>query len=117
MPGMFAQSDLFVMASLNEGRPNVVLEAMAAAIAIVATRLPGVLELVTEGEQAWLASPGDVAALVGVLDDAMAKPEERLRRGGAARQKVILAGWTWAAAGEAYAAAFQGLLAHPSKAT
>lgn len=116
IPGMFAHSDLFVMASFNEGRSNVVLEAMAAGMPIVATRIPGVLELVTNGEHGWLVPPGDAQGLAASLDEAMSQADERRRRGVAARRKVILAGWTWAAAGEAYATLFHGLLANQTKA-
>lgn len=116
IPGVFAKSDLFVMTSFSEGRSNVVLEAMAAAMPVVATRIPGVLELATDGEHGWLVPPGDTGVLAASLEEAMAQAGERRRRGLAARQKVILAGWTWAAAGEAYAALFQGLLANQTKA-
>jgi glycosyltransferase involved in cell wall biosynthesis len=55
-----ARMDLFVLPSLfGEGLPMVVLEAMAAGVPIVATRVAGVPEAVRDGRDGLLAAPGD----------------------------------------------------------
>jgi glycosyltransferase involved in cell wall biosynthesis len=58
-----AAFDLAVLASLHEGLPNVVLEAMAAGVAVVATAVGGVRELLVEGETGFLVAPADSCAL------------------------------------------------------
>ena len=63
MPGYLRQLDIFVMASLNEGLPIVILEAMAAGLPIVSTRAGGIHEAAVEGLNAKFAEPGDVNEL------------------------------------------------------
>lgn len=60
---LMAGADVFVLSSLYEGMPNVVMEAMALEKPIVATGVDGVNELVTDGETGVLVPPGDSAAL------------------------------------------------------
>jgi glycosyltransferase involved in cell wall biosynthesis len=61
--GLFSIADLFVLPSLSEGSPNVLLESMAARVPIVATKVGGVPELVKHGESAILVPPGDSESL------------------------------------------------------
>jgi glycosyltransferase involved in cell wall biosynthesis len=65
--------DLWVMCSVSEGLPVALLEAMAARLPIVATRVGGIPDAVADHEEARLVSPGvpdDLAqAIVGLLDD------------------------------------------------
>jgi glycosyltransferase involved in cell wall biosynthesis len=60
-------SDIFVMPSLYEGTPISLLEAAALGKAIVASRVGGIPELINDGEQAILFSPGDHQALVEAI--------------------------------------------------
>ena len=63
-----AQMDLFVLPSLfGEGLPMVVLEAMAAGVPIVATRVEGVPEVIRDGHDGLLVEPGNVAELVASI--------------------------------------------------
>lgn len=68
-----ASADMFVLPSVSEGMPVALLEAMARGLAIVATRVGGVPEILTDGVDAVLVEPNDAEALahaVGlVLDD------------------------------------------------
>jgi len=50
-------ADIFVLSSLGEGFPNVLLEAMAAGLPIVATKVGGVPEIVTDRENGFLVEP------------------------------------------------------------
>ncbi|MFC1871161.1 glycosyltransferase family 4 protein [Chloroflexota bacterium] len=59
IPEYMAAADVFVLPSLTEGFPNVLLEAMAAGLPIVATRVGGVPEIVTDGQNGFLAAAKD----------------------------------------------------------
>jgi glycosyltransferase involved in cell wall biosynthesis len=83
IPAVMRSLDLLVLPSLVEGAPNVVLEAMAASLPVVATAASGTPELVADGETGWLVPPGDSHHLAAALVDALSEPE-RLRRAGMA---------------------------------
>jgi len=69
VPSLLGTMDCFVLPSLWEGFPIVLLEAMAAGVPIVATDIPGNDEAVSSGRNGWLVSPGDPSALAKkVLD-------------------------------------------------
>ncbi len=60
--------DLFILPSLfGEGLPMVILEAMAAGVPVVSTRVEGVPEAIRDGEDGALAEPGDVESLVDAI--------------------------------------------------
>lgn len=59
----FQEARAFALASLREGQPNVILEAMACALPVAATDVGGVPSLVRHGETGLLSPPGDAAAL------------------------------------------------------
>ncbi|MDH3712840.1 MAG: glycosyltransferase [Gammaproteobacteria bacterium] len=61
-------SDFFVMPSLSEGTPIALLEAAALGRPIIATRVGGIPDVVTEGKQAMLVDPGDPGALAEAID-------------------------------------------------
>ena len=63
----YAMADVFALPSLSEGSPNVLLEAMAANLPIVATAVGGVPEIVANNESALLVSPNDPPALAAAL--------------------------------------------------
>lgn len=72
--GYFEAMDVFALSSLREGLPNVVLEAMALEVPVVATRVNGVPRLVQDGVNGLLIDSGDAvpltAALARLLGDA-----------------------------------------------
>jgi len=76
--------DLFALSSLREGLPNVVLEAMAMEIPVVATAIAGVPRLVRDGGNGLLVPPGDLDALRAGLDRLLGDNalRDRFRRAG-----------------------------------
>src|SRR5262249_49286176 len=88
VPRLLQAMDVFALSSLSEGLPLAVLEAMAAALPIVATNVGMLPELLEEGENGFLVAPRAVEALAARLaqlanDRALAR-----RLGAAGRQKV-----------------------------
>jgi glycosyltransferase involved in cell wall biosynthesis len=67
----FEAMDVFALSSHREGLPNVLLEAMALQVPVVATRVNGVPRLVQDGRNGFLVEPGDwqglATALAGLL--------------------------------------------------
>jgi glycosyltransferase involved in cell wall biosynthesis len=78
-------ADVAVLASLYEGMPNVVLEAMAMACPVVATRVQGSSDLVRPGETGLLVPPGDSLALAEGLRELAADPSRRRAMGARSR--------------------------------
>jgi glycosyltransferase involved in cell wall biosynthesis len=65
--GYFEAMDMFALSSYREGLPNVLLEAMALDVPVVATRVNGVPRLVQDGRNGHLVEPGDLDGLATVL--------------------------------------------------
>jgi glycosyltransferase involved in cell wall biosynthesis len=80
--------DLFVLSSIREGLPNVVLEAMAMEIPIVATRVGSVPDVVEDGATGRLIEPGNVSELIAGIENMLANPVERERQASAARSVI-----------------------------
>jgi len=88
VPALLKAADVVVLPSLWEGMPNVVLEAMAARRAVVATAVEGSEDLVIPGETGWLVPPGDPEALAAALREAADDPARLRLMGDAARTRV-----------------------------
>jgi glycosyltransferase involved in cell wall biosynthesis len=80
-------ADVFVLPSRGENLPITILEAMAAALPVVASRVGGIAELVDDGVTGLLVEPDDADALAGALAALVDDPERRaaMGRAGAAR--------------------------------
>jgi len=78
--------DVFVLPSLNEGMGRVIVEAMAAAKPVVASRAGGIPDLVTDGQNGLLVSPADPQALAGAIQTLLESPELRREMGAKGRQ-------------------------------
>jgi glycosyltransferase involved in cell wall biosynthesis len=82
------QCDILVRPSLLEGMPLTVLEAMACAIPVVASRVAGTVELIKDGETGLLIDPGDAAQLSKALTTLIKDEGKRLALGKNARRYV-----------------------------
>lgn len=80
---LIAEADILVLPSFDENLPISVIEGMASGLAIVATPVGAVEDIVTEGETGLLVPPGDVEALAGAMTRLVTDPDLRRRLGAA----------------------------------
>ncbi len=85
---MLPSADLFVSSSLTEGMPNVLLEAAAASLPVVATAVGGTPEVVVAGETGYLVPADDPAKLAERITQLLRDEELRHRMGRAGREHV-----------------------------
>jgi glycosyltransferase involved in cell wall biosynthesis len=90
----YRAADLFVLAAKigrdadRDGLPNVLMEAQSQRLACVATRLPGIAELIEDGRTGVLVPPGDPHALAGALAALIGDPARRAALGDAGEGRV-----------------------------
>jgi glycosyltransferase involved in cell wall biosynthesis len=85
---LFESFDIFCLSSLREGLPNVVLEAMAMEVPVLATRSGGMQEFARDGEDALLCDPGSVDELEDGLERLCNDDELRSRLARGARERI-----------------------------
>ena len=66
-------ADLFVLSTRNEGWANVILEAMACGLPVIATDVGGNAEVIADADLGLIVPFGDHAALVAALDQALTR--------------------------------------------
>jgi glycosyltransferase involved in cell wall biosynthesis len=99
--------DLFVLPSYTEGLPNVVLEACAAGVPVVATAVGGTPEVLADGV-GRLTPPGDVGALTEAITDVLSRPEALHEMAVAGRRRAQ-ENFTFASQAQSYQALFAEL--------
>ena len=82
-------ADLLVAPSLREGMSNVILEAMALGLPVLATRVGGTPEVIENGRHGLLVDPIDTQALADAMLQLIDDPVRRQAIGQAGRQKVL----------------------------
>lgn len=82
-----AQADAFVLPSLAEGLPMSLLEAMAARLAVVATSVGAIPEVIDTGVEGLLVPPGQAAPLAAAMDELATSPTQREAMGLAGHTK------------------------------
>ena len=85
----FAHADIFVLPSLAEGIPVVLMEAMSCGVPCISTPVNGIPELIEHGRTGLLATPGDVDSLTTQLRRLIQEPALRHSLAQAAHTKVL----------------------------
>jgi len=104
-----ASADILLNPSTSEAFGNVVLEAMAAGLAVVSAAAPSAKALIDQGRTGLLCPPGNHAAFAAAIEPLLESPAQRAALAAAARQASAAYGWTEAS--HSVARAYQSVLA------
>lgn len=77
LPDFFVASDFFVLPSISEGFPNVLLEAMAAGLPVIGTKIPGIPEIINNSRNGILVEPKDSLAIARAIQYLIDHPVEQ----------------------------------------
>ena len=89
VPRLISAMDIVVLSSRQEGMGTSLLDAMASAKPVVATRTGGIPEIVEDGVNGRLVPPRDPGAMAEALLGLIGSPDDRTRMGTAGRAKVL----------------------------
>lgn len=109
LPAYYGASDLLVLPSRMESFGLVLVEAMACALPVVATRVGGIPEVVEEGVTGILVEPNDPQALAEAIIEMLDEPD-RMRAMGARGRERVREHFTWDRAAERVEEAYQEIL-------
>lgn len=104
------KADLFLFASLAEGRPNALMEAMAAGLPVIASTLPSVMELIRHEENGLLFQVERIDQFQEMIKYLLENPKERQRLGAAGHVSLKLRGMTWENTGSRYGEIYRQLV-------
>jgi teichuronic acid biosynthesis glycosyltransferase TuaC len=114
IPLWISASDILVLPSLSEGRPNVVLEALACEVPVVATDVGGIPELMINGETGYLVPAKNSLELSKKVNKLLEDESLRKKMGKLGRKSIIQRGLTWEAHAkktvDIYSELLQGIL-------
>lgn len=100
LPALYRAADFLALPSELESFGIVALEALASGIPVLASSLPALRRLVSEGVDGFLVEPRDVDAFAAGLDRMAALDGAERRRMGAAGREKVLGRYTWERAAE-----------------
>ena len=112
LPDLYRAADAFVLPAVHDakgnvdGLPNVILEAMASGLPVVASGISGIPLAITDGVHGRLVREREPEELAAAILDVVGDAEKRLAMGRAAREKAV-AELTWHAVAGRYRAAYQ----------
>jgi glycosyltransferase involved in cell wall biosynthesis len=89
MPSIYRILDLLVLPTYREGFPASLLEAAAMELPVIATRIPGCVDAVRDGETGLLVPVRDVEALTAAVRIYLADPTLRRKHGATGRHRVL----------------------------
>ncbi len=107
LTGLLREHDVLLLTSRSEGRPNVVLEAMAAAMPVVASDIDGVRELVRDGKSGLLFAEGEVEALADCIRRLCGRPGLIREMGAQGRAFILRRGLLWRETAARYTRCYQ----------
>src|SRR5690554_2085872 len=105
-----SQHDALILCSCSEGRPNVVLEAMASARVVIATDLPGIVDFIEDSRTGLLFPVGDVETLSANIEKLMKNPCLSAELGNSARTQILNQGLTWETCAARYYQVYEATL-------
>ncbi|MGH8077372.1 MAG: glycosyltransferase, partial [Lysobacter sp.] len=89
VPALLLKHQIAVLSTHYEGMPLALIEGMAAGCAVVGSAVPGVREVIRDGEDGRLVPPNDPAALADALHGLLTSTDEVARLGAAARAAAL----------------------------
>ncbi|ADJ29320.1 glycosyltransferase family 4 protein [Nitrosococcus watsonii] len=110
IPAYLEKADIFILASHSEGRPNVLLEAMAAGLPIIATNIPGTQEIVQNGKTGILFPPKSIERLADALRRLSQNASLRQQLAKNARRFILDQGLFWTHTSSRYAELYRQIL-------
>lgn len=101
LPAVYEQADVFVLPSRDEGMPNAMLEAMAAGLPVIGSKVSGLDEVVIDDETGLLVPVEDADALAHALRTVIEDRDYTFKLGQAARERVVTQ-FSWTHAADSY---------------
>jgi len=84
----YRTADLFILPSLNEGLPNVVLEAMSCGLPCVVTRISGTTDIIDHGRSGMLFDVNDESSFIDAMTPLLGNADRRARLGSQAAAEI-----------------------------
>ena len=94
IPKFLSAADIFILPSYSEGLPNVVLEAMACGLPVIATKVGGIPEAVEDGKSGILVDKKDVESLTGAIEY-LIKSENTAKEMGINGRRIVENKFSW----------------------
>ena len=110
IPEHLSKADIFILSSFSEGRPNVVLEALAAGIPTIATDIEGVTELVKSEITGMLFEPGNVNQLSEKIIHLWQNPELRRKLSYEGKKLILEQELVWSKVGKNYGEIYRKII-------
>ena len=110
IPHYLSQANIFILASFSEGRPNVVIEAMAAGLSVISSDIEGVREVVDNGTTGLLFESGNHLALSKTINTLINDHELQSQLSKNASQYIRDNGLSWPVSAEKYVRLYEECL-------